>query len=223
MRPLSPHLSFLHHHPIASIGKLHSTLLVTAMPDHPIFDEIRRGDLEAVKQHVLADPAVLEEKQEAVYDQTPLIYAIHCREVAIAHWLIDHRGQLDVNTRDGLPSTALHHAYFYGGLSVVKALVASGADPAVTNGHLMTPSTLLISTAVLFSIALSSGAASPPCSSSSMQAPAPPSLKATCHPSTSPFKAATYTLPSLPSSASPSPSPTAPAPSTRPAPSSMPA
>lgn len=32
------------------------------MPPHPIFGDIERGDLEAVQQHVLADPMVLEER-----------------------------------------------------------------------------------------------------------------------------------------------------------------
>lgn len=67
--------------------------------EHPIFIDILRGDLEAVKQRVLADPAVLEEKGS--YQMTPLIYAITHKKPTIAHWLIDHRGQHDVNTQSG--------------------------------------------------------------------------------------------------------------------------
>ena len=56
-----------------------------------------------------------------------------------AHWLIDHRGQHDVNTADRGRVTALHWACVHGLLSLVEALVASGADPAVTDVCLSTP------------------------------------------------------------------------------------
>ena len=109
------------------------------MPDHPIFGDIGRGDLEAVKQLVLANPAVLEEKQSySSWQMTPLIYAIQGNNPLIAHWLIDDRGQHDVNTRDHYRMTALHYACRTGLLSVVQALVTSGADMAVTNSILTT-------------------------------------------------------------------------------------
>ena len=97
---------------------------------HPIFAAISRGDEEAVEQSVLADPAVLEEKGPE--HMTPLMYAICHREPAIAHWLIEHRGQHDVNTRDGGRWTALNWACIRGPLSIVQALVASGANPLAT-------------------------------------------------------------------------------------------
>jgi hypothetical protein len=52
---------------------------------HPIFDDIRRGDLEAVKQHVLANPAVLEEKGGGGHQVTPLMHAIDRDKPTIAH------------------------------------------------------------------------------------------------------------------------------------------
>lgn len=61
------------------------------MPDYPIFRDIRQGDLEAVKQHVQADAAVLEEKGESEQG-TPPINSILWSKPAIALWLIDHRG-----------------------------------------------------------------------------------------------------------------------------------
>ena len=64
---------------------------------HPIFDYISRWGLETVKEYVLADPAVLEEKK-LNSRMTPLIYAIDQGKPTIAHWLINHRGQHDVNT-----------------------------------------------------------------------------------------------------------------------------
>ena len=107
------------------------------MPIHPIFDDIRRGELEAAKQHVLANAAVLEEKN--VLQMTPLIYAIYHSKPAIAHWLIDYRGQHDINTQDYHEWTALHYACTWGPLSIVQALVASGADSGVTERDLKTP------------------------------------------------------------------------------------
>ena len=69
----------------------------------------------------------------------PLIYSIEHRKPAIAHWLIDHRGQHDVNTHDRWRMTALHWACCKGPLSIVKALVANGADLSRTDLALMTP------------------------------------------------------------------------------------
>ena len=68
--------------------------------EHPIFNDIHRGNLEAVKQHVLADSAVLKETT-SIGKQTPLLYAIQYESgyLPIAHWLIEHRGQHDVNTK----------------------------------------------------------------------------------------------------------------------------
>ena len=92
-----------------------------------------------MKQHVLADPTVLEEFENGILHMTPLIHAIFEQKLAIAHWLIDHRGQHDVDTRGGLEMTALLWACFRGPLSIVQALVASGADPSATDAILFTP------------------------------------------------------------------------------------
>ncbi len=57
---------------------------------HPIFDDIVRGNLEEVQRRVRADAAVLEERG---YDErTPLMYASRGKP-AIALWLIEQRGQ----------------------------------------------------------------------------------------------------------------------------------
>jgi hypothetical protein len=58
---------------------------------HPVFDDIDRGDLEAVKRRLLADSTVLE-KREWGWRQTPLPYAIWIEKRTIALWLIDNRG-----------------------------------------------------------------------------------------------------------------------------------
>lgn len=96
------------------------------MAEHPIFADIDSSDLEAVKAHVLADAAVLEERDGE--QMTPLMYAIDQDEHAIAHWLIQHRGQHDVNTRRRQKTTALNMACSRGNRSIVEALVAAGAD-----------------------------------------------------------------------------------------------
>jgi ankyrin repeat protein len=113
-------------------------MAANALPNHPIFDDILRGDLGEVQRRVLADPAVLEER-EGGYQQTPFIYSIfHCKP-AIALWLIQHRGQHDVDSRDRHGGTALHWACSEGPLSVVQALVGAGANPAALDNNGETP------------------------------------------------------------------------------------
>lgn len=98
------------------------------MADHPIFDDIDRNDLEAVKQHVLADSAVLEERTIGWGSCTPLCYAIREQKTAIAHWLIEHRGKHDIGTQARQARCPLHLACYHGPLSVVQALVAAGPN-----------------------------------------------------------------------------------------------
>ena len=72
---------------------------------HPIFDDIHGGNLEAVRRRVRADAAVMEERGEG-YRRTPLIYAILMCKTAIALWLIEHRMTWTLATRmDGRRST----------------------------------------------------------------------------------------------------------------------
>lgn len=70
---------------------------------------------------------------------TPLIYAIRRRTPAVALWLIEHRGQHDVNTTAGRGSTALHIARRCGLLPVVQALVPAGANASLADGSGRTP------------------------------------------------------------------------------------
>ena len=100
------------------------------MPDHPIFLDIRYGDLEAVKQCVLADATVLDETEDGVLGRTPLIYAVFHEKPAIAHWLIEHRGQHNLDVADFHGDTALNLASVSGPLSLVQALVREGATPS---------------------------------------------------------------------------------------------
>lgn len=104
------------------------------MVDHPIFDEIERGDLEVVQQHVLADAAVLEAR-EGYRRATPLIHAIEYKKTIPALWLIENWGQHDINAVDGDGGTALHWASAHGMLELVQALIAAGVNPAALCGR----------------------------------------------------------------------------------------
>ncbi len=105
--------------------------------DHPTFRNIYRGNLEEVHRRVRADAAVLEER-EGEYGMTQVVYAICEEQPAIALWLIEHRGQHDPDT---MSMRALHHASARGPLSVVKALVGAGANPAASDQFGSTPLT----------------------------------------------------------------------------------
>ena len=108
------------------------------MPDHPIFGDIDNGDLEAVKRRVLADATVLDEKEED-YERSPLMYAVDRERHAIAHWIIEHRGQHNLDLSDRHGQTALHWASWYGPLSLVQALVREGANPSALSTLRRTP------------------------------------------------------------------------------------
>ena len=93
-----------------------------------IFRAIEVGQLEFVKRCVLAIPVVLEERQPSYFLRTtPLIHAVQNRREEIALWIIEHRGEHDVDTRDASGCTALIEASAEGLLKVVKALVVAGA------------------------------------------------------------------------------------------------
>ncbi len=107
-------------------------------PHHRIFDDIYRGDLWGMQRRVRADGAVLEERLGK--GATPLLYAIWERKPAIALWLIEHRGQHDLDSTDTYGQTALHWACSGAGLlSVVQALVGAGANPAALSQYGETP------------------------------------------------------------------------------------
>lgn len=75
--------------------------------DHPIFNDIKRGELEFMQQCMVTDGAVLEER-ESSWDMTPLMYAIVEKKPAIALWLLEHRGQHNVHVTCGGDWTAMH-------------------------------------------------------------------------------------------------------------------
>ncbi len=97
--------------------------------DHPVFDDIEDGNLAEVQRRVRADAAVLEKRLEE-YGATPLMWAIWEDKPAIALWLIEHRGQHDMDFTDDDGRTALHHASRGSPLSVMQALAVAGANLA---------------------------------------------------------------------------------------------
>ena len=107
--------------------------------DHPIFGDIRGGNLEEVQRRVRADASVLEERNSYA-GWTPLMHAMIERQPAIALWLIEHRGQHDLeSTDDHYEQTALHFASCNGLLPAVEALVEAGANPAALDLDVRTP------------------------------------------------------------------------------------
>lgn len=92
-----------------------------------IFDVIEQEDLEEVQRRVRADPSVLEERRVGG-EETPLMWAIREQQPAIALWLIEHRGNHDLDAKDDDGWSAIHYACQYWPLEVVQQLVAAGAD-----------------------------------------------------------------------------------------------
>ena len=87
---------------------------------------------------MLVDPAALDELR--TWNQaTPLMYAIGNGQTAMAHWLIEHRGQHNIGTRNREGNAALHCACSNGSLSVVQALAAAGADASLVDKDGWTP------------------------------------------------------------------------------------
>lgn len=150
------------------------------MADHPIFDDIDRNDLEAVTQHVLADSAVLEERTIGWGSCTPLCYAIREQKTAIAHWLIEHRGQHDIGTQARQARCPLHLTCYHGPLSVVQALVAAGPNSIALDIGDCTPLIYAVEGGHTDTVRRTMDAKSA-CSSSSTPAPTPPSPAATTH------------------------------------------
>ena len=115
-----------------------SSLRIAMALWHPIFGNIDDGNLEEVQRHVQADAAVLEERGR-LWEMTPLLYAICKKQPAIALWLIEHRGQHDLDTGDTNGTAALQWASGRGLLSVVQALVGAGANLVAPEPEEWTP------------------------------------------------------------------------------------
>jgi len=106
--------------------------------NHPafiLFKAVHDDDLPRV-QATLADEPNLWARARLIYgidfdepQATPLMVAIRRRRLAIAHWLIDHRGSADIDEKDTDGCTALHVACEFGLVGIVRALIGAGANP----------------------------------------------------------------------------------------------
>lgn len=62
-----------------------------------------------MQRRVLAvDRAVLEDRDSGTYRKTPLIHAIASKKPATALWIIEHRGEHDLETVDDFRRAAMH-------------------------------------------------------------------------------------------------------------------
>ena len=108
--------------------------------NHPafiLFKAVHDDDLPRV-QATLADEPNLWARARLIYgidfaqpQATPLMVAIRRRRLAIAHWLIEHRGSADIDEKDCDGCTALHVACEFGLVGIVRALIGAGANPLV--------------------------------------------------------------------------------------------
>lgn len=101
------------------------------MNEYEIFDACRRGDLEAVKQLIGANPAVVHAVDMKGF--TPLILAAYNEQAEIVDFLIQQGA--DVNTRDAAGNTALMGVCFKGYKEIAKKLIDDGADVNVRNSN----------------------------------------------------------------------------------------
>ncbi len=97
-----------------------------------IFRATERGDVETVKRLVSENPDVVNESLET--DDQPLHIACWQKFETIVKVLI--QAGADVNSRGDFGNTPLHYAVFEGdeySVPLVKALLAAGADPNLTD------------------------------------------------------------------------------------------
>jgi ankyrin repeat protein len=92
-------------------------------PDISIHEASKKGNLEAVKQH-LADGADVNAKNK--YEQTPLHFAAYRGHKEIAELLIAKGA--DVNAKGYYGRTPLQRAAWFGRKEIVGLLIAKGAD-----------------------------------------------------------------------------------------------
>lgn len=88
------------------------------------FDQIRRGDLQAVERMLEQNPQWVHMKDER--GSTPLILAAYYNQGDIVETLLKHGAEVDA--KDGSGSTALMGACFKGYEEVARKLIRAGAD-----------------------------------------------------------------------------------------------
>jgi len=107
----------------------------TEIPGMDIHTATVLGDLELIKQHILAG-SDLDEREPAM-ESTPLISAAVFGKSEVARALVE--AGADVNLRNNVGSTALHSAAFLCRVEIVKLLLENGAKKDVVDIYGSTP------------------------------------------------------------------------------------
>lgn len=87
------------------------------------------GDLESIKQHVMAGSDL--DVREPAVGSTALISASVFDKTKVAQALIEGGANINIQNNEG--STALHTAAFLGRIEIVKLLIEKGADKDLRN------------------------------------------------------------------------------------------
>ena len=101
----------------------------TKAPDISIHDAVRKGNVEAIKQHLVAGTDV--NLKDAKWGNTPMIHAAYHGKHEIIDYLVQQRADLNAQSNNGW--TALHVAVGQEHLGVVGQLLRAGADVTVRN------------------------------------------------------------------------------------------
>ena len=113
-----------------------AVVLVGCGPKVDIWTATKKGNIEAVKQHLTAGTDV-DAKSDGKYGWTPLLHAAWFGHKEIAELLI--AGSAEVNAKDNYGKTPLHRAVQEGYMEIVELLIAKGADVNATNMYRITP------------------------------------------------------------------------------------
>ncbi|GHT38146.1 hypothetical protein FACS189427_12040 [Planctomycetales bacterium] len=100
-------------------------------PTITIWDAIKIGNLDAVKNCIENNPSVLQQKNDK--DLCPLHCAAQSAFLEVVKYLVEHGA--DVNVKSQYCQTPLHIAAVFGNLKVVKYLIEYGADVNVKDTY----------------------------------------------------------------------------------------
>ena len=104
--------------------------------EHTLAGAVRKGDIEAIKQHIAEGADV-----NALHlEMPPLTWAVMMGQTEAAELLLQHGADIKGRNRDG--NTALHLAVFLGRAEIAELLLESGADVNTRNDDGATPTDL---------------------------------------------------------------------------------
>lgn len=100
------------------------------MDSTQFFGQIREGDLEGVRQSLMAHPGLLQTRDPR--GSTPLILAAYYNHLDLVSLLLEQGAP--VNETDGSGNTALMGVCFKGYADMARLLIGAGADVNARNG-----------------------------------------------------------------------------------------